>query len=67
MRCRRRRRPARTTPLAESRPAYVIADSTSGRQFPVGGDQLRELAPDARDLGYRIVEDQDGYLLLAAP
>ncbi len=56
-----------TTPLAVSHPKYVIADSTNARQFPVGGDELRQVALDAGGLGYRVLVDQDGYLLLAAP
>jgi len=55
------------TPLSVSRPDYVVADTTAAQQFPVGGAELRRLALGERDLGYRVVVDEDGYLLLAAP
>lgn len=55
------------TPLTVSRPDYVVADTTAAQQFPVGGQELRELALGGRELGYRVFVDEDGYLLLAAP
>lgn len=55
------------TPLSVSHADYVVADTTKEQQFPVGGSELRQLALDAVDLGYRVLVDQDGYLLLAAP
>lgn len=55
------------TPLTVSHADYVVADTTAAQQFPVGGAELRRLGLDALHLGYRVLVDQDGYLLLAAP
>ena len=54
------------TPIAVSRPDYVVVDTAVQRQWPVDGDALGRLARAAVADGYRILRDEDGYLLLHA-